>query len=151
MNKLRLFLSLALMGLMFVACEKEKTTIETPNTPESALFKGTMDVDQNDGTSYTQSDVEVNYEIKDGKLNFTMLKVKFSPNMPLQIDMVVEGADYEETADGYTISGENIVPLAMGGPFPQFTITNLEGSIKGNEMTLSFMCGEYPVVYNGTR
>ena len=77
MNKLRL-LFLALMSLTFVACENGENN-DLPNNPEKEkCYTGTMAVDQNDGTFYTQSDVEVDYEIKDGKLNFVMYKVKFS-------------------------------------------------------------------------
>lgn len=149
MNKLRLLL-IALAGLMVVACENGKNN-ELPKNPDSTCYKGKMTVDQNDGTFYVQTDVEVDYEIKDGKFNFVMYKVKFASGMPVKLDMVVEGASYEETANGYTISGDNIVPYAMGGPFEQFTITNLVGSVNDNKMTLSFVCGGYPVEYEGTK
>jgi hypothetical protein len=149
MNKLRLLL-IALAGLMVVACENGKNN-DLPKNPDSTCFKGKMTVDQNDGTFYVQTDVEVDYEIKDGKLNFVMYKVKFASGMPVKLDMVVEGASYEETANGCTISGDKIVPYAMGGPFEQFTITNLVGSVNDNKMTLSFVCGGYPVEYEGTK
>ena len=111
-----------------------------------------MVVDQNDGTTFTQAEVEVDYEISDdGKLNFVMYKVKFATGMPLKLDMVVEGVDFTETDGVYTLSGDGIVPYAMGGPFEKYTITNLTGLITNDTMTLSFMCGEYPVTYNGTK
>jgi hypothetical protein len=151
MNKLRLLLSLALMGLMFVACENGHNN-NLPNNPNnSKCFEGTMTVDQNDGTFYTQNDVQVDYEILDGKLNFVMYKVKFASGMPVKLDMVVEGADYIEDNGLITISGDGIVPYAMGGPFEKFTITNLHGEVNGNSMTLSFICGDYPVEYQGTK
>lgn len=136
--------------MLATACENGHNN-DLPNNPDNTCYIGTMDVDQNDGTVYTQQDVEVDYEIKDGKLNFAMYKVKFASGMPVKLDMVVEGADYVETATGYTVSGDGIVPYAMGGPFEKFTITQLEGKITDNTMTLNFMCGEYPVVYSGTK
>ena len=51
----------------------------------------------------------------------------------------------------YVLAGNGIVPYAMGGPFEQFTITNLVGAITDDTMTLNFMCGEYPVTYSGTK
>jgi hypothetical protein len=151
MNKLRLLLSLALMGLMFVACENGHNN-NLPNNPNnSKCFEGTMTVDQNDGTFYTQNDVQVDYEILDGKLNFVMYKVKFASGMPVKLDMVVEGVDCIGAAGHYVLAGDNIVPYAMGGPFEKFTITNLVGAITDDTMTLSFMCGEYPVTYSGTK
>lgn len=136
--------------MLATACENGHNN-DLPNNPDNTCYIGTMDVDQNDGTVYTQQDVEVDYEIKDGKLNFAMYKVKFASGMPVKLDMVVEGADYVETATGYTVSGDGIVPYAMGGPFEKYTITQLEGEITDNTMTLNFMCGEYPVAYSGTK
>ena len=110
-----------------------------------------MTVDQNDDTLYTQEEVEVDYEILDGKLNFVMYKVKFADGMPLKLDMVVEGVDCIGAAGHYILAGNNIVPYAMGGPFEKFTITSLEGEVSANAMSLSFICGEYPVTYEGTK
>ena len=150
MNKLRLLL-LALMSLTFVACENGENN-DLPNNPDKEkCYTGTIAVDQNDGTFYTQEDVLVDYEIKDGKLNFVMYKVKFADGMPLKLDMVVEGVDYTESDGVYTLSGDNLIPYAMGGPFEQFTITSLEGEVSANAMSLSFICGEYPVTYEGTK
>ena len=136
---------------MLTACENGDNN-NLPNNPDMDCYNGTMVVDQNDGTFYTQNGVEVDYEIKSGKLNFVMYKVKFASGMPLKLDMVVEGADVMENADGsYTLSGNDLVPYAMGGPFEKFTITELSGEITEKSMSLDFMCGEYPVVYNGAK
>lgn len=151
MRTLQLFFGLTLMTLIGVACENGHNN-DLPNNPEETkCYKGTMVVDQNDGTIYTQEDVEVDYEIKDGKLNFVMYQVKFAKGMPLKLDMVVEGADYVENDGTYTISGDGIVPYAMGGPFEKFTITELNGTITDTEFEMEFMCGEYPVTYAGTK
>lgn len=151
MRTLQLFFGLTLMTLIGVACENGHNN-DLPNNPEETkCYKGTMVVDQNDGTNYTQEDVEVDYEIKDGKLNFVMYQVKFAKGMPLKLDMVVEGADYVENDGTYTISGDGIVPYAMGGPFEKFTITELNGTITDTEFEMEFMCGEYPVTYAGTK
>ena len=64
---------------------------------------------------------------------------------------LVEGVDYISDGENYVLSGNNIVPYALGGPFEKYTITNLSGAITDTEMTLSFMCGEYPVTYVGSR
>jgi hypothetical protein len=150
MKLTKMFVGALSLLMLATACENGHNN-NLPNNPDNTCYIGTMDVDQNDGTVYTQQDVEVDYEIKDGKLNFVMYKVKFASGMPVKLDMVVEGADYVETATGYTVSGDGIVPYAMGGPFEKFTITQLEGEITDNTMTLNFMCGEYPVVYSGTK
>lgn len=146
-------ISLIMCAMMIVACENGDNN-NLPNKPvEKRCYTGTMTVDQNDGTMYTQEDVEVDYELRDdGKLNFVMYNVKFAKGMPLKLDMVVEGVSYySKDGDVYTLSGDGIVPYAMGGPFEKFTITKLTGTITDNTMSMSFMCGEYPVTYEGTK
>lgn len=150
MNRLRFFL-LALLSLAFVACENGENNTLPSNPVEGECYTGTMTVDQNDGTTYTQKEVEVDYEILDGKLNFVMYKVKFAEGMPIKLDMVVEGVDCSGEVGNYILAGNNIIPYAMGGPFEKFTITNLSGLITNDTITLSFMCGEYPVTYSGTK
>ena len=150
MNTLRLLL-LSLTSLLFVACENGENNALPPKPDNRECYTGTMTVDQNDGTFYTQRDVQVDYEILDGKLNFVMYKVKFANAMPIKLDMVVEGVDCIGAVGHYVLAGNGIVPYAMGGPFEKFTITNLVGAITNDTMTLSFMCGEYPVTYEGTK
>ena len=150
MKLTKMFVGALSLLMLATACENGHNN-DLPNNPDNTCYIGTMNVDQNDGTVYTQDDVEVDYEIKDGKLNFAMYKVKFASGMPVKLDMVVEGADYVETASGYSLSGNNLIPYAMGGPFEKVTITNLKGEITNNTMELSFMCGEYPVTYSGTK
>ena len=145
------FLLLSLVSLAFVACENGHNNALPPKPEKGECYTGTMTVDQNDGTFYTQSDVQVDYEILNGKLNFVMYKVKFAEGMPIKLDMVVEGVDCVGAVGHYVLAGNNIVPYAMGGPYEKFTITNLVGAITDDTMTLSFMCGEYPVTYSGTK
>lgn len=151
MRYINLFFGALCAVMLATACENGNNN-DLPNNPEeSKCYKGTMTVDQNDGTLYTQDDVEVDYEIRDGKLNFVMYKVKFANGMPIKLDMVVEGVDYTENNGSYTLTGDSLVPYAMGGPFEKFTITNLTGTITDTAFTLDFMCGEYPVTYEGAK
>jgi hypothetical protein len=152
MKKLSIIFSMLLSVVISTSCTNGENNDLPKNPEDNSCYKGTMKVDQNDGTFYTQEAVEVDYEIKNGKLNFVMYKVKFASGMPIKLDMVVEGVDYESyNTDCYTISGDGIVPYAMGGPFEKFTITELSGEITDTSMTLSFMCGEYPVTYEGAK
>ena len=147
-----LIFSLLAIVMLSVACENGDNN-NLPSKPDTkSCYTGLLVVDQNDGTVFEQSGVEVDYELKDGLLNFVMYKVKFAEAMPIKLDMVVEGADYTEALDGtLTLSGDVLVPYAMGGPFEKYTITKLTGEITDKTMSLSFMCGEYPVTYTGER
>lgn len=140
-----------LLAMFFVSCENGENNALPPKPDTEECYIGTMTVDQNDGTFYTQEEVKVDYEILDGKLNFVMYKVKFAEGMPIKLDMVVEGIDCIGGVGNYVLAGDNIVPYAMGGPFEKYTITKLVGSITNDTMNLSFMCGEYPVTYTGTK
>lgn len=147
----KLILGIVFSAVLFASCENgEHNTLPTKPI-EKECYVGTLTVDQNDGTFYTQEDVKIDYEIIDGKLNFVMYKVKFAPGMPLKLDMVVEGVDCIGALGTYTLAGNGIVPYAMGGPFEKFTITELVGLITNHTMSLSFNCGEYPVTYEGTK
>ena len=151
MKYINLLFSALCAVMLTTACENGNNN-NLPNNPdESKCYKGPMTVDQNDGTVYTQEDVEVDYEIKGDKLNFVMYKVKFANGMPIKLDMVVEGVNYTEVNGTYTITGDGIVPYAMGGPFEKYTIANLTGIITDTSFTLDFMCGEYPVTYDGAK
>ena len=138
-------------AVLFASCENGDHNTLPSKPVEKECYIGTMTVDQNDGTFYTQKDVEVDYEIIDGKLNFVMYDVKFAKAMPLKLNMVVEGVDCLGAIGNYVLAGNGIVPYAMGGPFEKFTITELVGAITNNTMTLSFKCGEYPVTYEGRK
>jgi hypothetical protein len=62
--------------LLFASCENGENNALPPKPEDNECYIGTMIVDQNDGTFYTQEDVMVDYEVLDGKLNFVMYKVK---------------------------------------------------------------------------
>ena len=147
----KLILGIVFSAVLFASCENGDNNTLPPNPVEGECYVGTLKVDQNDGTFYTQEDVEVDYQIIDGKLNFVMYKVKFADGMPIKLDMVVEGVNCIGASGYYTLAGNGIVPYAMGGPFEKFTITELVGLITNHTMNLSFNCGEYPVTYEGTK
>lgn len=141
------------MSVLLVAVSCDNGDNNLPKKPvKSRYYIGTMSVDQNDGTFYTQKSVKVDYEITtSGKLNFKMYKVKFADGMPIKLDMTVEGVTCTESNGVYQLSGEGLVPYAMGGPFEKFTITGLVGEITADAMELTFICGEYPVTYSGVK
>lgn len=121
-----------------------------PTKPVEECYIGTLSVDQNDGTFYYQSNVKTTYEISaEGRLSFAMYNVKFAEGMPIKLNMFVDGVEFMEEDGQYTLSGNGLVPYAMGGPFEKFTITNLTGTLTEESFSLEFLCGEYPVTYSG--
>ncbi len=127
-------------ALLFVSCEKKGAGNEPVNpnvfTLENVRVEFTVDTDD-----------ETVGVIK-------MMGVKFAETMPLTLDMTIAGVGVTSTADGYSISGDGIVPTAMMGPnetpFPQYTITKLNGTATAEELTFEMLCGGSPVDFTGT-
>lgn len=142
------FLAAAALAVAVAACDKDNGE-ETPK-PETSKYLGTMVVDQNDGTYFTQEEIVVELVIEGNKAQIKMNKVKFAEAMPLTLDMTIP--DVAAVADGSStsLSGDNIIPLAMSGEYPEFTITGLTGTASVNNISFSMMCGQFPLTYTGT-
>ena len=70
----KLILGIVFSAVLFASCENGDNNTLPPNPVEGECYVGTLKVDQNDGTFYTQEDVEVDYQIIDGKLNFVIFQ-----------------------------------------------------------------------------
>lgn len=151
MKKLLLVLMLCTFA---VACteEKDDSTNNQPTTEQtsSKTFIGRITVGEGSG-AFSEDSISIETSnLVSGKINAKLLQVKFAQAMPLRLDMEINGIDYVKENDGtYTLTGNNIVPIAMGGEFPAYTITNLNGRIIDSIFTLSMTCGSYPVNYEG--
>lgn len=151
MKKLLLVLMLCTFA---VACteENDDSTNNQPTTEQtsSKTFIGRITVGEGSG-AFSEDSINIETStLVSGKINAKLLQVKFAQAMPLKLDMEINGIDYVKENDGtYTLTGNNIVPIAMGGEFPAYTITNLNGRIIDSIFTLSMTCGSYPVNYEG--
>ena len=147
----QLFTVLIAAGMMFVACDKNDDKNETPETLTNQTYVGTLTVDQTDGTTYTQENVTVGFAITDtAGMVLTLNQVSFSERMPVKIDMTIPHIEYTANGANYNLSGNNIVPLAMGGEFPKYTITNLSGTIVDGALSVSMNCGGFPIKFSGS-
>lgn len=154
MKTLNYFFGALCAMALATSCEKENTfqqEIPTPEPKPATEYVGSMTVDQMDGTSFTKEGVKVSYELLDDTtMEIVMYGAKFAEAMPLELDMTISGVEYSKSDNGYTLSGDNIIPYAMGGPFEQYTITGLIGNINDEGMELDFTCGVFPVSFSGT-
>lgn len=114
-------------------------------------YVGDFVVDQNDGTTYMDENVKISIAFNEftNEAVMTFYQVKFSANMPVRLDMVVSGITYSASSTEIRISGNRIVPYAMGGPFEEYMITDFVGHITDNKITFSMTCGEFPVIFTG--
>ncbi len=148
--KFSVIIAFAVVSFFASSCEKDDN--EPIVITEDITFSGRMTVDQLDGTNYTVNGVQIKIEpaTSGNILTIEMLQVSFSPKMPVKLDMKIQEVMYYSSSKKITISGNNIIPIAMGGEFPAYTITNLSGEIENGSITLSMMCGNYPLTYSGT-
>lgn len=149
MKLFKSLLSVACAALCMVACDNEDN--KTPQKPKPKGYVGELSVDQTDGTFFKQQGVSVRYGINDDHtIDIYMYRVQFAEAMPVKLDMTIPGVECN-AVDGRTeLSGERIIPLAMGGEFPRYTITGLRGTLTDSELHLSMTCGEFPLTYSGT-
>lgn len=144
---LMMFLTIA----AFSACADKGTEDPKPEV-EDGTYVGKLVVDQNDGTNYEQEDVSVEFTLNEnGTADIKMLKVAFNKKMKekVTIDMTITSVIATKTSEGYSVTGDNIIPLSGTTPFPVYTISNLTGNVTTQNITLDMMCGEYPLTYTG--
>lgn len=152
---MRRYLNILLMAtaMVFAACDKDDENNDDNGLSmigEKGVWAGTMSVTQDDNSVFTQADVCVDVECIDNDyLRIVMNQVKFSEKMPIQLDMTIDSIKYVLCDGGLEFGGNNIVPQAMGGPFPQYTITGLTGKTKDGKADFSMMCGKYPLSFAG--
>lgn len=150
--KKKVFLMLALAAVI-ASCEKnEKEDEAATNTPEVTDYSGTLTVDASSGAFDTES-IKVSFATteKADSASITLYQVKFSPRMPLTLDVTVPEIKVVKTEKGAILTCQRVVPLAMGGEYPNYTVTGFEGEIVDDELTFSLNFGSTPTSYRGKR
>ena len=142
-------LTAALICTLVSACSKDDPGTEPPGDVTDGAYVGTLKVNQNDGTFYTQENVSIEVTLGETSLDIKMIQVSFSERMPIKLDMTIPGIATAETQSGFSLSGNDIIPLAMGGQFEQYIITDMTGSITSETVSFDLMCGPYPLTFSG--
>ena len=141
---------LALAALAAIGCNKNNP--EETAGPKEGAYVGTVTVNSTSGEVFDNENIEVSFTpSEDGKTaTLVMYQIKFTPRMPMTLDITIP--DVNITAEGQDIKLEcaEVVPIAMGGPFPNYTVTNLTGKISGDELTFSLNFGATPTSFSGS-
>ena len=150
--------SLIAVALVFsvTSCKESEDDNGGQNNPEVTnqyTLVGTLTVDQLNGSNYVMDSVRIAITPNDtlGTMTMVMYQVRFSSRMPVKLDMTVRNINYVSNQDGFVLSGDSIVPYAMGGPFAAYTITDLIGTLTDDSLRLSMNCGIYPMTFKGIR
>lgn len=138
----------ALLALSLVACTKVEP--EKLPEPEAADYNGTVTVIFQEAP-FDNEGIDVNFKPSvDGKTaEITIYKIRFVPQMPVTIDVTIPGITLQSTSEGIILSCEEVIPLAMGGEYPRYTVTDLKGKVAGKELTFSLNFGDYPTSFKG--
>lgn len=146
---------ITLLGIicLICSCEKPETTI-TEGSPE---FSGQMTV-LYEGEEFLQNDIKIQVEFDQSKstVDIMLKKVKFVPAMPVKLDISILKVPVTLQDDGsWKISGDDIIPWAMGGPYDAYRVDDLKGTL--TDTTCEFSLGfyntkkqaNYPTSYSG--
>ena len=141
---------LVLAALVLLACNKEEKN-ETP-VAEAGVYKGVVTVEASSGT-FDNEDIEVNFTpSEDGATaTITINKIRFVPQMPVTIDVTIPNVGLTSTKNGFQLACDNVIPLAMGGEYERYTVTNLTGTLKDDELAFSLNFGSTPTSFKGTK
>lgn len=130
------------------ACSKNEP-VKIIETPTETVYSGTMTVVA-DGKDNVSENVNVNVSLQDGgTATIIFNKVKFVPQMPVSLDVTVPGVKCEIRENEIILSGNDIVPLAMGMPYAKYNVTSLTGKITAGKLKISLNFGEFATSYDG--
>lgn len=147
MKLLNAFL-IAAVSVVAAACSKNEP-VKIIETPAETVYSGTMTVVAG-GKDNVSENVKVNVNLQeDGTATIIFNKVKFVPQMPVSLDVTVPGVKYEVRENEIILSGNDIVPLAMGMPYAKYKVTSLSGKIIAGKLNISLNFGEFATSYVG--
>lgn len=147
MKLLNAFL-IAAVSVVAAACSKNEP-VKIIETPAETVYSGTMTVVA-DGKDNVSENVKVNVSFQeDGTATIIFNKVKFVPQMPVSLDVTVPGVKCETRENEIILSGNDIVPLAMGMPYERYKVTSLTGKIIAGKLTISLNFGGFATSYAG--
>ena len=146
---------LAAMAAVLVSCDKAETedvkqeeVLETVSS-DTVFYSGTLLANASSGDCQTpDTKISINPSDKADSTSITIFKAKLANRMPA-MDITIPGITVQKNGNVTLISTQSSVPLAMGNPFPNYTVTEFEGEILNDEITFSLKFGSTPTSYSG--
>jgi len=148
--KKSIYLMLAITAVLAGCDKSEKENEEPVSVLKSTDYTGTLTVNASSGAFDTDSiKVSFNPTEREDSASIILYQVKFSPRMPVSLDVTVPGIVVKKTGKGAILTCDSIVPLAMGGEYPNYTVKGFEGEIIDDLLTFSLNFGSTPTSYQG--
>lgn len=135
------------MALLFKGCTK----IDPDNeAAEEAYYIGTVSVLYN-GETVDNENIKVKFtQLEDGvTATIKIYRIRFVPKMPVRVDVTIPNISMDTNNDVITFSCDKVIPLALGGEYPKYTVTNLNGEVVGSTLKFDLNFGEYPTSFVG--
>ena len=143
-NFFKEFFTVVISFALTACSSKEPEEILPEPTGE---LTGSFSIVNSDGTTFTMDAIRAGYEITGSSVDITLYSVSFSPRMPMTLDMTIPGVICTKSSSAYSLSGDNIVPTALGRPFENYMVTGLTGTLTDNGLALKMQIGGCPSEY----
>ncbi len=145
---------LAAMAAVLVSCDKtenddvkQEDVVTVSN--DTVFYSGTLLANASSGDCETpDTRISINPSDKADSTSITIFKAKLAQRMPA-MDIIIPGITVQKNGDVTILSADSTIPLAMGNPFPNYTVTEFEGEILNDEITFSLKFGSTPTSYSG--
>ncbi|MBQ9253595.1 MAG: hypothetical protein IJ213_08100 [Bacteroidales bacterium] len=153
MKNLKKILLILVAVCAFAACGDDDNKKEKQPTTVTSVFNGDVYVDEN--LTASGIDVEIKTNTKDKKCDILMNNVKFSENMPMAMNMGIEGLTYTISGSDTIATGTAIHPTVSGQSFPSYTLNNILCTFSANAITIAMdvasQHGNMTMRFTGTR
>lgn len=145
---------LAAMAAVLVSCDKtenddvkQEDVVTVSN--DTVFYSGTLLANASSGDCETpDTRISINPSDKADSTSITIFKAKLAQRMPA-MDIIIPGITVQKNGDVTVLSADSTIPLAMGNPFPNYTVTEFEGEILNDEITFSLKFGSTPTSFSG--
>ena len=147
--------AMAALAAVMVSCDKQETGIENQEeivvSNDTVFYKGTLIANASSGDCETpDTRISINPSDKADSVSITIFKAKLAQRMPA-MDIIIPGITVAKNGNVTLLSSETSVPLAMGNPFPNYTVTEFDGEIVNDEITFSLKFGSTPTSFSGQK
>lgn len=120
---------------------------EQQNT-DSIPFVGQLSVTYK-GEEVTTDDVKVSAVATNNVVSLYFFRVKFVPQMPVTIDLVVPEIPSNTTDGNIVFQSDSIVPTMGGAKYEQYVAKQITGTITNGTINFSLTFGGMPTKYSG--
>ena len=150
----KILFAMAALAAVMVSCDKQEPETQDQKeeitvSNDTVFYKGTLLANASSGDCETpDTKISINPSDKADSTSITIFKAKLAQRMPA-MDITIPNITVQKNGNVTLISTETSVPLAMGNPFPNYTVTEFEGEILNDEITFSLKFGSTPTSFSG--